>query len=318
MSADAEAEAEAFNDFLTVLLEEISDEINLPLVLIVNHVIFFFSGDIEAEAEGQAEVEVEVEAEGEAEIEAEVEAEIEAESEAEGETKAEAEVEAEDKGEAEGVVEEGKLDDTETENSTSLESNNTEKPENTGNGNEKKKRSRRGTRGKGRKINYRKFQDNKAGRSAAEAVERPAEDAETENSTPLADKPMVKADEESEPKEEIQLPETETVNEQLLNEVKAKKKVRRGTRGRGRKINYKKVEDKEAEQNGGRKELTDAKASRDQRERQTERKPQTHTRVWTRRDRACESGWRGPAHCDQRDRRVPRRSAQETPSHAGA
>ncbi|MCI4388616.1 hypothetical protein PGIGA_G00087930 [Pangasianodon gigas] len=73
-----------------------------------------------------------------------------------------------------------------------------------------------------------------------------------------------------------------------------------------------------AEQNGGRKELTDAKASRDQHERQTERKPQTHTRVWTRRDRACESGWRGPAHCDQRDRRVPRRSAQETPSHAGA
>ncbi|MCJ8742858.1 hypothetical protein PDJAM_G00086990 [Pangasius djambal] len=125
------------------------------------------------------------------------------------------------------------------------------------------------------------------GRSAPEAVERPPEDAETENSTPL-------------------------------DEVKAKKKVRRGTRGRGRKINYKNVEDKEAEQNGGRKELTDAKASRDQHERQTERKSQTHTRVWTRRDRACESGWRGPAHCDQRDRRVPRRSAQETPSHAGA
>ncbi|XP_053097088.1 retinitis pigmentosa 1-like 1 protein isoform X2 [Pangasianodon hypophthalmus] len=295
MSADAEAEAEAFNDFLTVLLEEISDEINLPL---------------EVKAKAVIEGEAEVEAEGE------VEAEIEAESEAEGETKGEAEGEA--KGEAEGVVEEGKLDDTETENSTCLESNNTEKPENTGNGNEKKKRSRRGTRGKGRKINYKKFQDNKAGRSAAEAVERPPEDAETENSTPLADKPMVKADEESEPKEEIQLLETETVNEQLLNEVKAKKKVRRGTRGRGRKINYKQVEDKEAEQNGGRKELTDAKASRDQRECQTERKPQTHTRVWTRRDRACESGWRGPAHCDQRDRRVPRRSAQETPSHAGA
>ncbi|XP_053097087.1 retinitis pigmentosa 1-like 1 protein isoform X1 [Pangasianodon hypophthalmus] len=296
MSADAEAEAEAFNDFLTVLLEEISDEINLPLE--------------EVKAKAVIEGEAEVEAEGE------VEAEIEAESEAEGETKGEAEGEA--KGEAEGVVEEGKLDDTETENSTCLESNNTEKPENTGNGNEKKKRSRRGTRGKGRKINYKKFQDNKAGRSAAEAVERPPEDAETENSTPLADKPMVKADEESEPKEEIQLLETETVNEQLLNEVKAKKKVRRGTRGRGRKINYKQVEDKEAEQNGGRKELTDAKASRDQRECQTERKPQTHTRVWTRRDRACESGWRGPAHCDQRDRRVPRRSAQETPSHAGA
>ncbi|XP_053084444.1 uncharacterized protein LOC128317250 [Pangasianodon hypophthalmus] len=191
-SANAEAEAEAFNGFLTVLLEETRDKNNLPLE------------EVEAEAQ------------------------------------------------------ERNPEEAETENSTSLDQvngNNTDGPvENTGNGNEKKKRTRRGTRGKGRKINYKKFQDNKA----AEAIERPPEDAETMNSTPLA------------------------------------------------------------EQNGGRKELMDAKASRDQHKRQTQRKPQTQSHVWTHRDGACESGWRGPAHWDRRDRRIPRRSTQDTPSHAGA
>ncbi|MCI4388617.1 hypothetical protein PGIGA_G00087940 [Pangasianodon gigas] len=229
---DDGAEAEAINQLQNVLLDQAEEKIDLPLEMLKE-----VDDGAEAEAINQLQ-NVLLDQAGETSGQSLGES---------GEIvmSADAEAEAEAFNDFLTVL----LEEIRDEINLPLESNNREKPaENTRNGNEKKKRTRRGTRGKGRKINYKKFQDNKAGRSAAEAVERPPEDAETENSTPLADKPMVNADEESkEPKEEIQLPETETVNEQLLNEVKAKKKVRRGTRGRGRKINYKKVEDKEAQ-----------------------------------------------------------------------
>ncbi|KAF5907276.1 uncharacterized protein DAT39_002936, partial [Clarias magur] len=141
----------------------------------------------------------------------------------------------------EAKAEKDEAEETEAENSITLAIINMHdnSAKNTGKGTEKKKQTRRGTRGKGRKIHYRTFQDKKRGKkeeedgARAEAINFVLKVLqEAQNFTMSLDEPISNIHDEP-------------ANNPGTGHQK-KKRTRRGTRGKGRKIHYKKSQDRKS------------------------------------------------------------------------
>ncbi|XP_062845082.1 titin-like isoform X4 [Trichomycterus rosablanca] len=120
---------------------------------------------------------------------------------------------------------------------------------------QKKKRVRRGTRGRGRKIHYRKREEEEPETGdvrqpqTGEAGEETQQIMKVEEEKKVMDMVMETEEAEAEACYEQPLEESRV---KLLDEAKdeslqKKKRVRRGTRGRGRKIHYRKREEEEPE-----------------------------------------------------------------------
>ncbi|XP_062848033.1 uncharacterized protein LOC134310383 [Trichomycterus rosablanca] len=114
-----------------------------------------------------------------------------------------------------------------------------------GDGNLKKKRVRRGTRGHGRKINYKRREKEESGK-AEDQIPDVMDVVEAEAGIRSEVAQMMNIQDETEASNGQHLEKEPTMK--LMDKEgggKLKKRVRRGTRGKGRKINYKKKEEVE-------------------------------------------------------------------------